>query len=409
MNQARMHSRNVAAMLLVAAVALGVQQTARADDYFVNPTGVGGAFASIQAAINAVPAGTALNRTNIFIAPGIYNETTGANGNLNINKAFVTLVGQGDSPDDVVIQNNVAGLTGATRLQSSASDFMATNLTFKNTRGDNNGQAVALRNSADRSAFKNVHFIGYQDTLLAENRNRQYYFDSYITGDVDFIFGNATAVFDECIVNSSDGGFVTAPETDVETAVGLVFLNSTLTRNGPPGANPNTAYLARPWHWEQGKIPSTIFINTKMDVHVRTAGWDPWNLSGNPNLNPDGTTRFSECNSMDLNGNPLPVDGNGVPIGRVPWADPMSAAQAAAYTLANIFSGPGFWNANRDLQPEFVGGTDGYTNQAAFAPWDPHASLATLPPIPEPATAVMLVVSGIALSMGIRTLRGGSV
>jgi pectin methylesterase-like acyl-CoA thioesterase len=409
MNQASRPTRDVAAVALAAIVAIVLQRTAWADDFFVNPTGAGGAFSSIQAAINAVPAGTALNRTNIFIAPGVYNETTGANGNLNVNKAFVTFVGQGDSPDDVVIQNNVSGLTGATRLQSSANDFLATNLTFKNTRGDNNGQAVALRNSADRSAFKNVHFIGYQDTLLAENRNRQYYFDSYITGDVDFIFGNATAVFDECIVNSSDGGFVTAPETDVETAVGLVFLNSTLTRNGPPGANANTAYLARPWHWDQGKIPSTIFINTKMDVHVRTAGWDPWNLSGNPNLNPDGTTRFSDFNSMDLKGNPLPIDGNGVPVGRVPWADPMSAAQAAAYTLANIFSGPGFWNANRDLQPEFVGGEDGYTNQAAFTPWDPRASLAALPPIPEPASVVILAICGIALSIKGRQSRGGVV
>lgn len=376
---------------LVLAGALIWSSTAHADDYYVHPTGAGGAFTSIQAAINAVPAGTAGNRTNIFIAPGVYTETTGASGNLNIAKPFISLIGTGLTPSDVVIQNSVPGLTGATRLQSSANDFLATNLTFRNTRGDNAGQAVALRNSADRSAFKNVRFESYQDTLLAENRVRQYYRDSYITGDTDFIFGNATAVFQNCIINSSDGSYVSAPETDVETAVGLVFLNSTLTRDGPPGAAANSAYLARPWHWDQGKIPSATFINTKMDVHIRSAGWDPWNLSGNPNTDPDGTTRFAEFNTMDLAGNPLPLDANGVPLGRVAWADPMTAAQAAAYTLANIFGGPSFWNNNRHLQPEFVGGDDGYTNQASVTPWDPLASLAALPTIPEPASWGLVV------------------
>ena len=387
----------------IAMVFLGhlIASNACANDYFVNPSGAGGAFTSVQAAIDAVPAGTAGNRTNIFIAPGTYTETTGANSNLNIGKPFVSLIGQGGAPDDVVIQNGVTGLTGATRLQSSANDFLATNLTFKNTLADNISQAVALRNSADRSAFRNVRFVGFQDTLLAENRTRQYYRDSYITGDTDFVFGNATAVFDRCIINSSDGGHVTASETDAATAIGLVFLNSTLSRNGPPGAAANSTDLGRPWHWDQGKIPSATYINTKMDVHIKAAGWDPWDLSGNPNTNADGTTRFSEFGTMDLAGNLLPVDGSGVPVGRVPWADPMTAQQAAAYTLANIFSGPGFWNNNPSLQPEFVGP---YTQQASVTPWDPLASLAALPPIPEPNTLALLV-AGATMSFMARRSR----
>ena len=377
----------------------------QAADFFVDPTGANGAFTSVQAAVNAVPAGTALERTNIFISPGIYTETTGANANLNINKPFLTLIGRGASPADVVIQNGVGGLTGATRLQSSASDFLATNLTFKNTIPDGGGVGVALRNSADRSAFKNVRILSFQDTLLAENRVRQYYTDSYITGDTDFIFGNATAVFDNSVINSSSGGFVTAAETPATQAIGLVFLNSTLTRDGPPGAGTNSAYLGRPWHWpdsQGGSRASVTFINTKMDVHIRTAGWDPWDSAqAGGNTNPDGTTRYSEFNSMDLSGNPLPVDGNGVPVGRVAWADPMTAAQAAPYTLENIFSGPGFWNANPSLQPEFLGP---YSQQAAFTPWDPLQSLAAIPTIPEPATLGLLSVFTV-VALGTRHVR----
>jgi pectinesterase len=371
---------------------------ASANDYFVNASGANGAFTSIQAAINAVPAGTAANRTNIFIAPGIYTETAGANGNLNINKPFVSLIGQGALPDDVVIQNGATGFNASTRLQSSASDFMATNLTFKSTVGDNNGVGLALRNSADRSAFKNVRFIGFQDTLLAENRVRQYYVDCYITGDTDFIFGNATAVFESSTINSTSGGYVTAAETFPTQAIGFVFLNSTLTASGPPGAGANSVYLGRPWHWppaEGGTKASVTFINTKMGPHIRTVGWDPWNGAGGiaTNPDPDGSTRYAEFNSMNLAGNPLAVDGNGVPVGRVAWADPMTAQQAAAYTLENIFSGPGFWNANPQLQPEFVGP---YTQQSAVSPWDPRQSLAALPRIPEPSAIVLaFVASGL--------------
>jgi pectinesterase len=401
--------RNACAAAMVGALMAIASSAVYAADYFVNPTGAGGAFTSIQSAINAVPAGTAANRTNIFIAPGIYTETTGPNANLSINKPFVTFVGQGASPGDVVIQNGVGGLTGATRITSAASDFLATNLTFKNSAADGSGVAVALRNSADRSAFKNVRILGFQDTLLAENRVRQYYRDSYITGDTDFIFGNATAVFDNCTVNSSDGGYVTAAETDPTQAIGLVFMNSTLTRTGPPGAGVNTAYLGRPWHWpasDGGKVASVTYINVKMDSHIRAAGWDPWNGAGNPpinpNPNPDGATRYSEFNSMNLTGLPFAVDGAGVPNGRVAWADPMSAAQAGAYTLANIFSGPGYWNANPSMQPEYIGGVGGYTGQGSVTPWDPLASLVALPPVPEPSTLSMLAIAALSVARTVR-------
>jgi hypothetical protein len=394
--------RRIFLLALLSCLGLG---NMRADNFFVNPTGAGGAFTSIQAAVTAVPAGTALNRTNIFIAPGVYTETSGSNGNLVVNKPYLTFIGLGNSPTDVVIQNGVPGLTGATRLQSSASDFLATNLTFKNTIPDNGGVAVALRNSADRSAFKNVRFESFQDTLLVENRVRQYYTDCYVTGDTDFIFGNATAVFNNSTINSSSGGFVTAAETPASQAIGIVFMNSTLTRNGPPGAGANSVFLGRPWHWpatEGGSRASVTYINTKMDVHIRTAGWDPWNgAGGNPvNPDPDGTTRYAEFNSMDLNGNPLPLDGSGVPVGRVAWADPMTASQAAAYTLENIFSGPAFWNANPHSQPEYIGP---YTQQASVSPWDPLESLAAIP-VPEP-TALVLFVMMTCLAIGTRQVR----
>ncbi|TWT35956.1 Exo-poly-alpha-D-galacturonosidase precursor [Posidoniimonas corsicana] len=352
-----------------------------AVDLYVHPTGANGAYTSVQAAVNAAPPGSESNRTNIYIAPGVYNETSSSSGNLIINKPFLSFIGQGAAPSDVVIQNDVAGLTGATRLESSANDFLATKITFRSTRPDGGGVGLAVRNSADRSAFSSVRFEGYQDTLLAENRARQYYRDCYITGDTDFIFGSATAVFENSVVNSTAGGWVTAAETPANQAIGFVFLNSRLTAEGPPGAGDQSTYLGRPWHWpasEGGSRASVTFISTRMDSHIRSAGWDPWDgAGGNPvNPDPDGTTRYAEFNTMDAAGTPVGVGRGGVPLGRVGWADAMTEQQAAAYTLENIFNGPEFWNANPALQPQFIGP---YTGQANFRAWDPLASLAALP------------------------------
>ena len=72
MNAPSHHRRNKFAWIaglvfFVCGVAVNV---ANANDYYVHPTGVGGAFTRLQAAINAVPAGSLANRTNIFIVPG---------------------------------------------------------------------------------------------------------------------------------------------------------------------------------------------------------------------------------------------------------------------------------------------------------------------------------------------------
>ena len=56
----------------------------------------------------------------------------------------------------------------------------------------------------DRAIFDNVRILGYQDTLLVDGMARQYFRNSFITGDTDFIFGNATAVFDRCTIESTD-------------------------------------------------------------------------------------------------------------------------------------------------------------------------------------------------------------
>ncbi|RZB45489.1 putative pectinesterase/pectinesterase inhibitor 41 [Glycine soja] len=75
--------------------------------------------------------------------------------------------------------------------------FVAVNITFRNTAASSKHQAVAVRNGADMSTFYSCSFEGYQDTLY-EHSLRQFYKSCDIYGTVDFIFGNAAAVLQDC-------------------------------------------------------------------------------------------------------------------------------------------------------------------------------------------------------------------
>jgi pectin methylesterase-like acyl-CoA thioesterase len=344
-----------------------------ARDYFVNPSGTNGAFTTVQSAVNAVSDQTEFERANIFIAPGKYVER------VKIDKPYVTLIGQGTAWWDVIISSNgtAAGnsLNETVSIQPSATAFIAHNLTFENsTPSSSTVQALALRCDADQAIFETVRCLGYQDTLLVWNSARQYFRESWITGDTDFIFGNATAVFDRCTIESVGPGYVTAADTARTTANGLVFLDCLMT-NGLSRAPDNSVFLGRPWlHSPSEEMPSVIYIRTRMGPHITQPGWDPWNgLVLSPGANRDPYTRYSEWGSMNLGGELLAdSDGNGTPDGRVSWADPMTATQAANYTILNIFGPVDFWNAN--TQPD---SSAPYTSQGD--PWDPERQLLSLP------------------------------
>ncbi|XP_004955291.1 putative pectinesterase/pectinesterase inhibitor 38 [Setaria italica] len=67
----------------------------------------------------------------------------------------------------------------------------------RNAAGLEGNQAVALRSNSNKSVVYRCRVEGYKDTLYAEN-GLQFYVESNITGTVDFVFGNAKAVFHKC-------------------------------------------------------------------------------------------------------------------------------------------------------------------------------------------------------------------
>lgn len=395
-NWSPLHQRCRSPIACVCAMLLLGHSNAPARDYFVNPGGVDGAFPTVQSAVDAVAGQTEVERANIFIAPGRYAER------VSVDKPFVTFIGQGTGPAATIISSNgtptqtpVHTFNETVSIHSSAAAFMAQNLTFENSiSGESTAKGLALRCDADRAIFDNVRCLGYQDTLLVRNRSRQYFRESLIRGDVDFIFGNATAVFDRCRIESANRGYITAADTTRTTANGLIFLDCELVKSGST-AN-NSVLLGRPWFYlPSEQMPSVVFIRTRMGTHIAGPGWDPWEYLLPLSVNRDPYTRMSEWGSMSLSGQLLAdANSDGTPDGRVAWADSMTAEQAAHYTLENIFGPVEFWNET--TQPE----TSGVPYESQGPPWNPHRQLLSLPVKPGARPQLLNIATRLRVGGG---------
>ncbi|HEY7090086.1 MAG TPA: pectinesterase family protein [Tepidisphaeraceae bacterium] len=327
----------VTPMLLIA---IGLPNAALAKDITVDASG-GGDFKTVQQAVDSVPDKNS-ERVRILIKPGTYEEQI----TVAKTKPMISFIGQGSKPEDTVLTYHLkasdpksdgsgnVGTTGSSSTFIHADDFVAENVTFANSAGDNVGQAVAIKTTSDRLIFRNCRFLGFQDTLYPTG-GRHYFKDCYVTGDTDFIFGNATAVFDHCTINSSDAGYVTAANTKPENAFGYVFLDCTLTAS--PGVKSGSVYLGRPWQWDRGSKAAVTFVRTKMGPHINPAGWHPWDAE--KNTQPGDTTRFAEFGSTDLDGKELDLSK------RVDWAKQLSVAEAAKLTVQSPLSG---WDPTKE-------------------------------------------------------------
>jgi pectinesterase len=314
-------------------------------------TGIEGTteFRTIQMAMDHHPFAGPGGRVYIEIAPGTYHERV----IVTQNHANITFVGTGKSPEDVVITNSLnaktAGGTFFTEtVEINGDGFEADNLTIENTAG-NTGQAVAVANRADRSIFKHCRLLGHQDTLFADH-GRQYYVDTWIEGGVDYIFGNATAVFDRDTLNSNGPGFITAQSrTDATQTTGYVILSSKVTSTiepdqqpvsdnaSPAGAasvaqNRRTIGLGRPWR----PYSRVVYINTELPAIVNPTGWNNW---GNPAN--EKTAWYAESSSTGPGASPST---------RAPWSHQITSTEAKQFLPATFLAGPDHWSPEAETK-----------------------------------------------------------
>ncbi len=270
--------------------------------YYVAADGTGDYY-SIQRALDMVPkTGGAV----LSVAPGVYREV------ITVDKPNVTIRSTDpDASKTIVVNDRSAGQNGGTlhsaTVNVTADNFFAENITFQNDFNRTHpqlpqgSQALALMVTGDRAIFHNVRFLGNQDTLFAGSQHctnntagctltRQYFSDCYIEGNVDFIFGDAKAAFENCEIHSTphDGGFITAqskhyPEEDS----GYVFDRCKLTADP---AVAGSVYLGRPWR----QYATVIYLHTWMGDKIAPAGWSEWHAEQTHMLD---TTYYAEFDS----------------------------------------------------------------------------------------------------------------
>ncbi|ONK63361.1 uncharacterized protein A4U43_C07F14250, partial [Asparagus officinalis] len=172
-------------------------------------------------------------------------------------KRYVMMIGDGINETVVTgDRNNFDGWTtfNSATLAVMGQGFVAINMTFQNTAGPAKHQAVAVRNGADLSTFYRCSFEGYQDTLYTHSM-RQFYKDCDIYGTVDFIFGNAAVIFQNCNIYSrlplqGQSNTITAQgRTDPNQNTGTSIQNCNLLASPDLSADNGSTltYLGRPW------------------------------------------------------------------------------------------------------------------------------------------------------------------
>ncbi|KAI3471054.1 hypothetical protein Pfo_027717 [Paulownia fortunei] len=238
-----------------------------------------GHFRSIQAAINYATSRRVGNgRVVVYVKRGVYRE------NVLISRTMNKVMLVGDGLRYTVITGSRSVSSGFTTYSSATVGidgigFIARGITFRNTAGPQSGQAVALRSASDLSVFYACGFEGYQDTLFV-HAQRQFYKSCYIYGTIDFIFGNAAVVFQNCII------YVRKPlvgQANVITAQGRgdpfqntgISIHNSRIMPAPdlkPVVSSFKTYLGRPWQ----QYSRTVIMKTFLDGLVSPEGWSMW-------------------------------------------------------------------------------------------------------------------------------------
>lgn len=200
-------------------------------------------------------------------------------------------------------------------------------------------QAVALRSGSDLSAFYQCSFVGYQDTLYVHSL-RQFYRDCDIYGTVDFIFGNAAVIFQNCNLYArkplpnQKNAFTAQGRSDPNQNTGISIQNCTI-QAAPDltmDLNSTLSYLGRPWK----QYSRTVYMQSFISEVIAPVGWLEWN--GTVGLD---TLYYGEFENYGPGANTEK---------RVQWPgyNVMNVSEAANFTVYNFTMGD-TWLPNTDI------------------------------------------------------------
>lgn len=295
-----------------------------------------GDYSTIEAAVTAVPKKSP-TRFVIYVKKGTYEE------NVILDKSKWNVMMYGDGKTVTVVSGSLNFVDGTATFATATvavagRGFIAKDMTFVNTAGPEKHQAVAFRSGSDRSVFYRCSFNAYQDTLYAHS-NRQFYRDCDVTGTIDFIFGNAAVVFQNCNIMPrqplpNQFNTITAQgKKDPNQNTGISIQKCTFS----PFEDKLTAptYLGRPWK----EFSTTVIMQSAIGPFLNALGWKEW-VNG---VDPPESIFYAEYQNVGLGSNTS---------GRIKWAGyrpTLTIDEAAKFTVGNFIQG-NEWLAEAKVQ-----------------------------------------------------------
>lgn len=273
-----------------------------------------GDFTTIQAAIDAVRAFDPDYTTTIFVKEGTYYEK------IVVPDYIRDLTIVGENRDRTIISNNDHALiNNMGTFKTYTMQIRGEDITLKDITIENNAppvaQAVALHIDGDRIVVTNCRLLGNQDTLYAgRQKGRLYFYNCYIEGTTDFIFGPATAWFEECDIHCKKNSYITAANTPEEVKFGYILNNCTIT----VADQVTSVYLGRPWR----PYAMTLFMKCELPGEINPHGWDNWRNPEN-----EKTARYAEYNNSGSGSDSTQ---------RVHWAKTLTPAEAQKITIEKV-------------------------------------------------------------------------
>lgn len=316
--------------------------------FYVAADGTGDYY-SVQSAINKVPAEGGV----VMVAPGTYREQ------VLIKQSHVTLMSSNFDPSKTIIVDDTSQGTRGNKesyatVHVLGNDFHAENITFENDfnrthqQAYSGSQAQALNLEGDRNILSNVHILANQDTLYigakgcghagghpgaaakpcAPQPTRSYFSHCVVAGNVDYIYGDGNAVFEDCEIHNTvheAGGFLTA-QGKYLPGMQSTFVFNRCHATAEPGVT--NVYLGRPWR----PYASVVFLNTELGTHIVPAGWREWHPGETHYLD---TAFFAEYHSTGPGANPTT---------REPKSHQLTAQEAKQYETDRFLAGQDHWN-----------------------------------------------------------------
>ncbi|KAL4319129.1 hypothetical protein GQ457_18G007090 [Hibiscus cannabinus] len=292
--------------------------------------------------INEAKAKIPLRSTKPFVVhvkKGVYAET------VLIGSEMTHLVLVGDGKENTVITGSISSGPGGNpttyftnTLGVDGNNFVAKNIAIENTAGPMKAQAVAVRVQSEDSVFFNCSIDGYQDTLYAFSK-RQFYRDCTISGTIDFVFGDASAIFQNCTFlvrkpRASQQNIVTAQKrSDDKEPTGIVIQGGKIipAPEFTPVKGKIPVYLGRPW----GALATTIIMETYIDDMVNPEGWTGWSSSSGAQT----------CTYMEYKNR-----GPGASTSkRVKWVKGLTEENAVKYLPPKFFASGDAWIKNTGI------------------------------------------------------------